>query len=253
MSITRHLAGPTSRSLVHREHIDWHDHDVHQLIYPLRGVLQVSTARGAWVVPPNRAVWIPASVPHAHQAHGPTEMRTLAFGVPVNPLAVDDPTVLAVGPLLREVIRTLTDDRTLTAEHRHHLDQVVLHELRRVEALPLRLPTPTDPRLVDLARLLSDNPADPRSLREFGRAVGASERTLSRLFREQTGITFPQWRGQLRLHHALKLLATGALVTRVAADCGYRTPSAFIEAFRLAFGTTPGRHQSTTDVGRLTS
>ncbi len=247
MSATRqtpHFAGPTSRSLVHREHIDWHDHDVHQLIYPIRGVLQVSTARGAWVVPPNRAVWIPASIPHAHQAHGPTEMRALAFDVPVNPLALETPTVLDVSPLLREVIRALTDDRAPTAGLRHHLSQVVLHELRRVEALPLWLPAPTDPRLVDLARLLADNPADSRSLPALGRAVGAGERTLSRLFREQTGITFPQWRGQLRLHHALKLLATGAPVTRVAADCGYRSPSAFIEAFRLAFGTTPGRYQS---------
>jgi AraC-like DNA-binding protein len=246
MSAIRHsaLRGPTSRSLAHREEIDWHDHPVHQLIYPLRGVLQVATARGAWVVPPNRAVWIPALIPHAHQAHGPTEMRTLIFDVPVNPLALDTPTVLDVSPLLREVIRALTSDRALPEELRRHLSQVVLLELRRVEALPLWLPAPTDPRLADLARLLADDPSDARSLPELGRAVGASERTLSRLFREQTGITFPQWRGQLRLHHALKQLATGAPVTRVAVDCGYRSPSAFIEAFRLAFGTTPGRYQA---------
>jgi len=237
-------AGPATRPLEHRERIEWHDHAEHQLIYPIRGVLQVSTRRGAWVVPPNRAVWIPATVAHAHQAHGPTEMRALAFDVSVNPLALDDPTVLDVSPLLREVIRALTDDRALTAPHRHHLEQVALHQLRRVSALPLWLPAPSDPRLVDLARLLTDNPGDPRSLRELGRAVGAAERTLSRLFREQTGITFPQWRGQLRLHHALKLLAAGTPVTRVAADCGYRSPSAFIEAFRLSFGTTPGRYQS---------
>lgn len=235
------LEGPTTVPLRHRERIEWHDHAVHQLAYPIRGVLQVSTSRGAWVVPPNRAVWIPAGVAHAHQAHGPTELRSLIFDVPVNPLAVDVPTVLAVAPLLREVIRALTDGDGLTDGHRHHLEQVALHQLRTVEALPLWLPTPTDPRLVALCDLLAENPADPRSLRELGREVGAAERTLSRLFRDQTGITFPQWRGQLRLHHALKLLATGLPVTRVAADCGYRSPSAFIEAFRAAFGTTPGR------------
>jgi AraC-like DNA-binding protein len=238
------LPGPTTVPLGNRERIEWHDHDVHQLIYPIRGVLQVSTGTGTWVVPPNRAVWIPATVAHSHQAHGPTEMRTLAFGVRVNPLALHAPTVLTVSPLLREVIRALSDDPAPHGSHRHHLEQVALHQLRRVEALPLRLPAPSDPRLVDLTRLLAADPADPRSLRELGRAVGAAERTLSRLFREQTGITFPQWRGQLRLHHALKLLATGAPVTRVAADCGYRSPSAFIEAFRLAFGTTPGRYHA---------
>jgi transcriptional regulator GlxA family with amidase domain len=181
---------------------------------------------------------------HGHQAHGPTEMRGLKFDVTVNPLALDAPTVLAVSPLLREVIGALTDERTLSAGHRHHLEQVAVHELRRGEALPLGLPAPRDPRLVDITRLLEDNPADPRSLPSLGRAVGASSRTLSRLFRAETGITFPQWRAQLRLHHALKLLATGAPVTRVATDCGYRSPSAFIESFRLAFGTTPGRYQS---------
>jgi AraC-like DNA-binding protein/quercetin dioxygenase-like cupin family protein len=238
-------AGPTRRPLAPGQQIDWHDHPAHQLIYPIRGVLQVSTARGAWVVPPSRAVWIPAFVAHSHQAHGPTEMRGLKFDPPTNPLAVDVPTVLEVGPLLREVIRTLTDeDRDLTAGHRHHLEQVALHELRSVEALPVWLPAPRDPRLVDVARLLESNPADPRSLPELGRAVGASSRTLSRLFRSETGISFPQWRAQLRLHHALKLLAAGAQVTRVAADCGYRSASAFIEAFRQAFGTTPGRYQS---------
>ncbi len=148
-----------------------------------------------------------------------------------------------MSPLLREVIRTLSGPEDLSADHRYHLEQVALCQLRRVEALPLCLPTPTDPRLVDVAGLLADNPADQRTLAELGRAVGAAERTLSRLFREQTGITFPQWRGQLRLHHALKLLATGLPVTRVAADCGYRSPSAFIEAFRAAFGTTPGRYR----------
>ena len=246
MSVTRQPADPSVHSLAHREEIAWHGHPAHQLVYPLRGVLQVFTERGSWVVPPHRAVWIPARVAHAHQAHGPTEMRGLIFDVPVNPLAVDAPTVLAVGPLLREVIRTLTE-RPLNGEHRYHLEQVALHELRRVEALPLGLPAPRDPRLADLARLLEDNPADPRSLPELGRAVGASARTLSRLFRSETGITFPQWRAQLRLHHALKLLAAGSPVTRVAADCGYRSPSAFIESFRQAFGTTPGRYRNPND------
>jgi AraC-like DNA-binding protein len=240
MSVTRQPADPTVRSLAHRQQIAWHGHPVHQLVYPISGVLQVSTEKGSWIVPPHRAVWIPAHIAHAHQAHGPTEMRALKFDVP-NPLAGDAPTVLSVSPLLREVIRALTDDDARTDQHRHHLELVALDELRGVEALPFGLPAPHDPRLVDLARILAEDPADPRSLPQLGRAVGASSRTLSRLFRAQTGTTFPQWRAQLRLHHALKLLAAGTPVTRVAADCGYRSPSAFIESFRLAFGTTPGR------------
>lgn len=244
MSLTRlPLPGPTSRSLRHRARIEWHDHAEHQLIYPSTGALRVRTRAGAWVVPPHRAVWVPAAVAHSHEAHGPTEMRTLRFDPSVNPLGLDGPTVLAVTPLLREVIIALTDDADLTGGQRRNLERVALDQLRRVEALPLCLPSPADPRLRDVTAILTTDPGDQRGLAELGRAVGAAERTLSRLFREQTGLTFPQWRTQLRLHHSLTLLASGDSVTAVAAACGYRSPSAFIESFREAFGVTPGRYR----------
>ncbi|MBC3839987.1 helix-turn-helix transcriptional regulator [Streptacidiphilus sp. 4-A2] len=241
--MNRHpLLGPTLASLAHRERVEWHDHADHQLIHPSAGVLRVSTPIGSWVVPPHRAVWIPATVPHAHQAHGPTEMRTLVFAETVNPLRLDRPTVLAVSPLLREVIVSLTGDEGLTAAQRGNLERVALDQLRRVEALPLWLPSAHDPRLRDIDAILTGDPADQRTLAQLGAAVGASERTLSRLFRAETGMTFPQWRTQLRLHHSLTLLATGGAVTSVATACGYSSSSAFIEAFRHAFGETPGRY-----------
>jgi AraC-like DNA-binding protein len=241
----RHPDGPTRQELSHRQRVEWHDHGEHQLIHPSRGVLRVSTTAGTWIVPPHRAVWVPAGVAHAHQAHGPTQMRTLSFERSVNPLRTDRPTVLAVDPLLREVIVSLTDDArpARTPRQRRTLEQVALDQLRGVDALPLLLPAPADDRLRAVAGLLHADPADPRPLAELGTAVGASERTLSRLFRAEIGMSFPQWRTQLRLHHSLVLLATGTPVTTVATACGYANPSAFIEAFRHAFGTTPGRHQ----------
>ena len=255
MSVNRHdLAGPTRRSLLSGELIDWHDHAVNQLCYPLRGVLEISTPLGVWVVPPHRAAWIPAGVPHAHRAHGPTEMRTLVFAESVNPLRLDRPTVLAADPLLREVIVALCESqdadgattasaRALDARQRRHLELVALDRLRRVEELPFSLPAPEDDRLRAVAAILAADPADERSLAELGRVVGAAERTLSRLFRAELGMSFPQWRGQLRLQRALTLLAAGKPVTTVAGLCGFRSPSAFIDAFRRAFGTTPGRYR----------
>jgi hypothetical protein len=104
MPVNRHsLPGPTERRLEHRERIDWHDHAEHQLVYPSSGVLHVRTDRGAWVVPPRRAVWLPAGVPHSHRAHGRTHLLTLAFPAGINPLDAAGPTVLVVGRLLREV------------------------------------------------------------------------------------------------------------------------------------------------------
>jgi AraC-like DNA-binding protein/quercetin dioxygenase-like cupin family protein len=240
------LDGPDNLTLTHRQRIEWHFHDEDQLIHPSQGVLRIFTAAGAWVVPPHRAVWVPAGIAHAHQAHGLTRMRTLAFTGKAGPLPTDRPTVLAVGPLLREVIVSLTDDAAAasrTPRQRRTLEQVAVDELRRVDALPLLLPTPADDRLRAVHALLHDDPADPRPLAELGTAVGASERTLSRLFRHEMGMSFPQWRTQLRLHHSLTLLAAGTTVTATATACGYAHTSAFIEAFRHAFGTTPGRHR----------
>src|SRR5262249_26580046 len=125
MSVTRqHLTGPTRKSLQHGAWIDWHDHARHQLVHPSRGVLQVSTSAGSWAVPPPRAVWIPAAVAHSHQAHGPTQMRTLVFDARINPLGLDAPTVLAVTPLMREVIIALSDDDGLTTRRRRNLEAV---------------------------------------------------------------------------------------------------------------------------------
>ncbi|MFD9130523.1 AraC family transcriptional regulator [Kitasatospora sp. NPDC059571] len=244
MSTTRQpLHGPTRVPLAHRERIDWHHHDVHQLVCTGRGVLEVSTDRGSWVVPPHRAVWIPAGVPHAHRAHGPSELRSLSYPAEVRPPALDRPTVLAVSPLLHEIVAVLSGPRPPSGDARHRLERVALDQIADAPAFDRWLPAPDDPRLRDLAALLADDPADQRTLAELGTAVGASERTLSRLFRRETGMSFPQWRAQLRLQRALALLAEGGSVTAVAAASGYATPSSFIEAFRHAFGTSPGRHR----------
>jgi AraC-like DNA-binding protein len=255
MSENRQLAGPTRRSLVHGERIDWHRHDLNQLCYPLRGALQVSTPTGRWLVPPHRAVWVPAGVPHAHRANGPTEMRSLVFAEPVNPLRLDQPTVLTVDALLREVIAALSEGRddaglpargsspTLDRRQRRNLERVALDRLCGAEELPLDLPQPVDDRLRTVARILLEDPADARTAAELGACAGASERTLSRLFRAETGMTFPQWRARLRLQHALALLAAGEPVTAVAMACGFSSPSAFIETFRSTLGATPGQYR----------
>jgi len=229
--------------LRHRERIDWHDHAEQQLLYPSSGLLIVSTTHGSWVVPPQRAVWLPAAVAHAHQAYGATQVRTVAFPVDVNPLGLTQPTVLSVSRLLRELIIALTDDLGRPRDEQRDLKRVALHQLEPAPALQFHLPQPGDERLRDVTAILAEDPGSDRTLGELGRAVGAGERTLSRLFRAETGMTFPQWRAQLRLHHSLTLLASGLSVTATAVACGYSTPSAFTAAFHATFGTTPGTYR----------
>lgn len=207
-------------------------------------MVAVTTDAGTWVAPPTRALWIPAGTVHEHRAFGRVDLHCVGLPTRLNPLSLAAPAVLAVGPLLRELIleytRTPQDD---SAERRRMLG-VLLDQLRASPLQPLHLPAPTDPRLAAVCALLHADPADSRGLAELAAqaGAGAGERTLSRLFRAELGMTFPQWRTQLRLHHALRLLAVDTPVTAVAHRCGWSSASAFIDVFRRAFGHTPGTH-----------
>ncbi|WP_416971685.1 AraC family transcriptional regulator [Streptomyces sp. 4F14] len=225
--------------------IDAHRHDDHQIVYAGRGVLSVTTGAGSWVAPGTRAIWVPAGTPHAHRAYGGLDLHLVGLPATENPLGLDEPTVLAVGPLLRELIVAYTrggSENSPDSPERSRLRAVLLDQLRASPQQPLHLPAPTAPLLRAVCDLLAADPGDSRTLAELGREVGASDRTLSRLFRADLGMTFPQWRTQLRLHHALVLLTEGVAVTTVAHRCGWSSASAFIDVFRRAFGHTPGAH-----------
>lgn len=222
--------------------IEAHWHDRNQIVYAGRGVLSVTTDAGSWIVPATRAIWVPAGTLHEHRAYGETALHTV--GLEENPLGLGAPSALVVSPLLRELLLTYTSGEEVDADERRRLHLVLLDQLRRSPQRPTYLPTPTDARLAAVCDLLRDDPADARTLTELGREVGASERTLSRLCRTDLGMTFPQWRTQLRLHQALRLLASGESVTRVAHQCGWASTSAFIDTFRAAFGHTPGARRA---------
>jgi transcriptional regulator GlxA family with amidase domain len=136
----------------------------------------------------------------------------------------------------------LSEDRDYQPSARARLCRVLVEELRVAPEQPLHLPQPRDERLQAATRLLYDNPADTTSLAELGRKIGASERTLSRLFHTELGMTFYQWRTELRIHHALVLLAEGHSTTHTAHACGWSNPSSFITAFTNIIGCTPGHY-----------
>jgi AraC-like DNA-binding protein len=219
-------------------HIPPHRHDWHQLVYARTGVMTVSTARGAWVVPPQRAVWMPAKTDHQIRCGTPVSMRTLylapAAAVPL-PAAC---CVVHVSPLLRELILASVEAPG-PPRRRTQLAALILSELAEAAVAPLHLPEPVDPRVRRITETLRAEPGDPRTLANWSREVGASTRSLSRLFLAETGMTFRQWQRQARLLAALVKLAQRQPVTAVALDLGYDSPSAFIHAFRQALGKTP--------------
>lgn len=241
MSKVRHEPSAPTRTmrLASGDRIPAHRHDDHQIVYAGRGVLAVTTDRGSWVAPATRAIWLPAGTFHAHRAYGELELHTVGLAATDNPLRLDSPSVLMVGPLLREVIIAYTDGEADSPE-RTRLRAVLLDQLSSSPQEPMHVPAPTAPLLAAVCDILQADPGDSRTLAELGHLVGASDRTLSRLFRQDLGMTFPQWRTQLRLHRALILLAERTPVTTVAHQCGWSSASAFIEVFRRSFGHTPG-------------
>jgi AraC-like DNA-binding protein len=221
-----------------------HSHDWHQLIYASRGVMTIKTATGLWVVPSRRAVWVPAYETHEIRMTGSVAMRTLYLRVTCSDALPKECCVINVSPLLRELILHTINigmlDRTNPSQAR--LAGVILDELQTIPTMPLKLPMPSDNRALRIAEQLRSTPGDTRSLEQISKTEGAAKRTIERLFLSETDMTFGKWRQQLRLLHALRLLASGEPVTSVALEVGYDSTSAFISAFKGAMGTTPGRY-----------
>ena len=218
-----------------------HQHSEHQFVYASVGLLSVDTETSRWIVPPLRAVWVPAQTPHSVTAKVDTKMSTLYVN-PAAPVPVlDRLTVVSVTSLLRELILHIID-AVPGDEELLRLEAVLLDQIVADPAEPLELPVLSDPRLQAIADIYEANPADHRTLNELGNEVAASERTLQRLFHSETGQSFGRWRTQLRLQHGLIELGKGRNVTQAASRSGYSETSAFIAAFRTAFGVTPGRY-----------
>lgn len=223
-------------------------HPQGHLVYAASGVLVVHTETGTSIVPANRVAWTPAGFTHQHRAHGETDMRIVFLAPTLARLAPDHPAVFTASGLVREVLLALTSSDDSAEERstaaRERLLRVLVDELREADEQPLHLPAPRDDRLRAIARMLDDEPAASASLADLGTAVGASPRTLSRLFRAELGMTFYEWRTQLRIYHALVLLAEGRDVTWTAHACGWANPSSFIAAFTQVVGVTPGQHRA---------
>lgn len=233
-----------SRDLEPGEAILPHSHTKAQLVYASEGVMTVTTADGAFVVPPLRALWIPAGVVHRIDTSGRLAMRTLYIAEGAAPDLPHEVRVLHVSPLLRELVLAAIAAPQVYAPGggEERLMQVILDQLRATPTAPLSLPMPADRRLKKVTDGLLGDPADDRGLEDWAREAGASGRTLARLFLAETGMSFRAWRQQLRLMRGLEMLAAGAPVTTVALDLGYDSPSAFIAMFRRALGTTPKRY-----------
>jgi AraC-like DNA-binding protein len=219
-----------------------HTHPRGQLIYAERGTLTTTAETGAWVAPPNRAIWIPADVRHVTRLSVNTGTRSIYIrkdaiaGLPIHCAVVQ------VDPLLRELILAVVRLPALYDEDGAdgRLVKVLLDRVAALPQEPLHLPTPTSAKLRAVAADLAERPDLP--LAEAARYAAMSPRSFARHFLVETGLTFGAWQRQARLLRALELLGTGMSVGDVAFSLGYQSTSAFIAMFRQSFGSTPTRY-----------
>lgn len=237
----------TTRMAVYRydlgrgEHFGAHDHPQHQLSWTRSGLLVAEVGGMQWQLPPTLALWIPADVCHDVSAVRSALLYNLKFNPARCGVAWPTPTVVSASTLFGALIEHLAD-HGLTDAERRRAERVLVDQLIPVDAHSMSIPLPRDPRALRIARALIADPTDGRSLTEWGGVVGASERTLVRLFADQTGLTFSAWRSQTRVRAALILLEADESISSAALRVGYRDVSAFIDTFRRSMGTTPGAY-----------
>lgn len=215
--------------------VAWHSHPRGQLIYASAGVMKLRTRDAFWLLPAMRGVWMPPGVEHCMSTSTAVSLRTLYVNIDgFAATFADRPVGIAVSPLLRELLLRAAefslDYRADGFEAR--LFALALEEMEASSEHGIHLPTGQDKRLNKLCEALLDNPGDPRSLAQWADTVGATTRTLSRLFRTEVGMSFVVWRQQLRIIAAIPRLLAGERVTDVATSLGYNTLSAFSVMFK---------------------
>jgi AraC-like DNA-binding protein len=223
-----------------------HSHARGHVIHPESGTYWVDTPEGSWLVPPGQAIWIPPRVQHEVYSHGAVSAQVLF----VDPAYAEElpphSGTVKVSPLLIELLLRAVayGNDYLSDGPAARVARVMLDELAEMEVAPLLLPSSKDPRLARVMAHLVRHPASQDGLERLARDAGASARTIARLFQEETGMTFTQWKTRLLLVESVERLARGATVTEVALDLGYSTTSSFVYMFRTNLGVSPGRYRA---------
>ena len=225
--------------------LDTHMHREAQLVYAAKGTMQVTTPKGRWLVPPDRAVWVPARLEHAIDVLADIEMRTLYFELAwlarePRSESLQSEFVVRVSPLLQETILALFDGRN-NSGRTELLVRLAVLELHHAEDSTTFVPLPQEPRCRRAANIVLGDPTGAHEIETLARAVGTSARTLSRLFSLETQLSFKSWCQRARIACAIERLSMDANipVKQLASDLGYASVPAFSHAFRQVTGKTP--------------
>ena len=220
-----------------------HSHDHVQILYASAGVMSVRTPETSFVIPPQRAVWLPTGMKHEVACRGPVSLRTLYLPDGAGARGREC-RVFEVSNLLKALILEVVEFPPLydLGAREGKIVELLLSEIGRMPDAPYQVSMPTDPRLLRVCNAILGNPTDPRDIDDWAALAAMGRRTFTRSFKQETGMGLAVWRQQVRLMEALSLLAAGASITQVTYDVGYDSPSGFAAMFRRAFGVPPSKY-----------
>lgn len=224
--------------------VEEHQHPWGQLAYASKGIMKVDIPGANFIIPPQRALWLPKFTPHTVSTRFGLSFRSLYID---NRWALDLPKVttsIEVNSLLRELILEVTrwqDDYTV-GQTKLRLIEVLIDQISEASHAPLSLTMPTDKRLTKITEKLSKEPACNISLEHWSHTVGATPRTINRIFQKQTQMGFIEWRQRLRLLYSLDRIERGEKIATIALDLGYESSSAFITMFKKHLGISPKKY-----------
>ncbi len=221
--------------------IERHSHKWGQFVYASKGVMLVETPQHCYIVPPEQGVWLLPHVDHAVRSLTHVSLTSFYIATQMHIHMPKDNGVLDISPFLKMLIneaRYFSDDYTWEDTQGLHL-RLILHTLSKAPSAVFQLPFPSDKRLITMLDAIQQTPSNNNSLEQWGTIVGASSRTLSRLFKKETGLNYSEWRQRLTIQIAIGKLAEGITITNVAHELGYGSPSAFTSMFKEKTGMTP--------------
>lgn len=221
-----------------------HKHRRGQLISSAAGAIIVTTPLGRWVMPPGHGMWIPPGTLHDVRMIGAVRTQSLyleADAMPDMPVGCQ---VVSISSFVRGLISEALD---VPLEYKKGsradaLMTLLMHEIPELPALPLSLPYPSHTALAERCRRFVARPVVGETIDDWSSAMRMSRRAFTRLFRNETGLSFVEWRQRACLMAAMPKLFGGSSVTSVALDMGYENPAAFTTMFRRSFGVPPAAY-----------
>lgn len=223
-----------------------HRHRRGQFLYAASGVIAVGTPNGTWVTPPERAVWIPAGIPHSVRMVGAVQTRSVLIEPALSTAFSTACRVVGVSPLLRQLLVTAAEIPPEYDEGGRDglVMQLLVAEIGTAPMIPLAVPFPYDPALAALCHAYLERPRATAGIDQWASALALNRRTFTRLFRRETGMSFAEWRQQACIAVALPRLAAGEPITTIALDLGYDCPANFSTMFKRVLGVPPSRYQT---------